>query len=93
MIELRSIQWQWFPMLASLSTRPQQYMRMHDENQLIKSCIKLRYCFWCVCHKPRDLATPKLQLHNFIYRLIISPKFKFLALVVLEVLLNLAFKK
>ena len=93
MIEPRSIQSQWFPMLASLTTRPQQHMCMHDENQLLKSCIKLRYCFWCVCQKPRDEATPKMQVHNFMYRLIISLNFKFLALIVLEFLLNLAFKK
>ena len=93
MIESRSIQWQWFPMLAPLLTTPLQHMCMHDENQSFKSCIKLRYRFWYVCHEVRDVATPKMQLHNFIYRLIISPKFKFLALMVLDFLLNLAFKK
>ena len=86
MIEPRSIQSQWLPMLSPLTTRPQQHMCMHEENQLLKSCIKLRYRFWCICHKVRDVATPKMQVHNFMYRLIISPKFKFLALVVLEFL-------
>ena len=33
MIEPRSIQSQWFPMLASITTRPQQHMSMHDETQ------------------------------------------------------------
>ena len=42
--------------------------------------------------QPLDVATPKLQVHNFVYRLIISPKFKFIALVVLEFLLNLVLK-
>ena len=41
---------------------------MHDENQLLKSCIKLRYRFWCVCHKVRDVETPNRQVHNFMYR-------------------------
>ena len=36
MIEPRSIQSQWIHMLA-------QHMCIHDENQLLKSCIKLRY--------------------------------------------------
>ena len=87
MIEPRSIQSQWFPMLAPLATRPQQHMCIHNENQPLKSCIKHCYRFWCVCHKPRDVATPKLQLLHFIYRLIISPNLKFLALVVLNFLL------
>ena len=82
-----------FPMLASLTTWPQQHMCIHDDKKLLKSCIKLRYRFWCVCHKPRDVATPKMQLHNFMYRLVISPNVKFLALVVSTFLLNLAFKK
>ena len=55
-------------MLASLITRPQQHMCMPDENQLLKSCIKLRYRFWCVCHKVRDVASPKMQVLNFMYR-------------------------
>ena len=93
MIEPRSIQSQWFPMLAPLTTTPPQHMCMLDKNQLLKSCIKVRYCFWCVCHKPRDVATPEIQVHNFIYRLLISPNFKFLALMVSEFLLNLAFNK
>ena len=50
--------------------------------------IKLRYRFWCVCHKPRDVAAPQLQLHIFMCRLIISPNFKFLTLMVSEFLLN-----
>ena len=58
-------------MLAPLSTRPQQHMCKHDENQLLKSC-----------HKVRDVATPKMQVHYVMYELIISPKFKFLAMVV-----------
>ena len=82
MIEPRSIQLQWFPMLAPLATRPQQHMCVRDENQLLKSCIKLRYRSWCVCHKPHDVATPKMKVHNFMYRLIIFPNFKFIALVV-----------
>ena len=86
MIEPRSVQSQRLPMLAPLTTRPRQHTCMHDENQLLKSCIKLRYRVWCVCHKVRDVATTKMQVHNFIYRLIISPKFKFLAMVVLEFL-------
>ena len=36
MIEPRSSQSQWFHMLA-------QHICMHDENHLLKSCIKLRY--------------------------------------------------
>ena len=76
----------------TVSTRPQQHMCMHDENQLLKSCIKLRYRFWCICHKARDVASPKMQLHNFIYRLIISPNFKFVAWMVLEFLVNLLLK-
>ena len=49
MIEPRSIQSQWLPMLmAPLTTWPQQHMCMHDENQLLKSCIKLRYRFGVV---------------------------------------------
>ena len=92
MIEPRSIQSQWFHALAPLPTRPQKHMCMHDENQLLKSCIKLRYRVWCVCHKPRDVATPQLLVHNFIYRLIISPNFKLLALVVLEFLLKFSFQ-
>ena len=45
--------------------------------------------FWRVCpklSKPRDVASPKMQVHNFIPRLITSPNFKFLALVVSEFL-------
>ena len=34
--------------------------------------------------KPRNQVPPKMQVHNFIHRLIISPIFKFLALEVLE---------
>ena len=93
MIEPRFIQSTWFPMWAPLTTGPQQHLWMHDENQLLKLCFKLRYSFWCICHKQHDLGTPKMQVHNFIYRLIISPNFKFLALVVLKFLLELAFKK
>ena len=93
MIETSSIQSQWFSLLAPLTTRPQKHMCMHDENQLLKSCIKVRYCIWCVWHKPRDVATPKMQVHNFIYGLIVSPKFKFIALMVLRFFLNLAFMK
>ena len=92
MIEPRSIQSQWFPMLAPLTARPQQHICMHDENQLLKSGIKLRYRFWRVCHKAGDVATPKPQTHNFMNRLIISPNFKLLALVVTEFLLNLLLK-
>ena len=36
--------------------------------------------------KPHDLALPKKQAHNFIFRIIISPNFNFLALVVSEFL-------
>ena len=36
--------------------------------------------------KPRDLARQKMQVQDFIYRLTISPNFKFLAVVVLEFL-------
>ena len=68
-------------------------MCMQDENQLLKSCIKLCYRFWCVCHKPRDVVTLEMQLNNFIFRLIRSPNFKFLASVVLKFLLDLDFKK
>ena len=39
MIEPRSIQSQWFHVLAPLTTRPQQHMCIQDENQLLKSCI------------------------------------------------------
>ena len=60
MIEPRSILLQWLPMPTRLTTRPQQHMRMQDENQLFNLCIKLRYCFWYVCHKPREVATPKM---------------------------------
>ena len=80
-------------MLAHLTTRPQQHMCIHDKNQSLKSSIKLSYRFWHVCHKSRDVATPKMQVHNLIYRLIISPNFKILALEVLEFLFDLAFKK
>ena len=38
-----SIQSQWFHILVPLSTRLQQHMCIHDENQLLKSRIKLRY--------------------------------------------------
>ena len=86
MIEHWSIQSQWLRMLAPLTTRPQQNKCMHDENQLLKSCMKLRYCFWCVCHKVRDVATPKMQMHKFMHRRIISQKFKFQAMVVSEFL-------
>ena len=58
MIEPRSIQSQWLPMLAPLTTRPQQHTCKLDENQLLKSFIKLRYRLWCVCHKVRVEATP-----------------------------------
>ena len=65
MIEPRSVQSQRLSMLAPLTTRPRQHTCMHDENQLLKSCIKLRYRVSCVCHKVRDVATPKMQVHNF----------------------------
>ena len=94
---------------GAFNPRPQQDMSILEENQLLKSCSKLRYRFCRVCHKQRDVAPPKLQVHYFIYRLIlppnfkclalmvsefISPNFKILALVVSEfILLNLAFKK
>ena len=80
-------------MLVPLTTRPQQHMRMHDEDQLLKSCIKLRYHFWCVCHKVRDVASPKMQVHNFMYRLIISPKFNFYSYGGVRVFVKFAFKK
>ena len=36
--------------------------------------------------KPRDLAAPKMQVHNFMYRIIISPNVKFLTFVISEFL-------
>ena len=91
MIEPKSLQSHCFPMLAPLTTGPQQHMCMHDENQTLKSCVKVHYPSRCVCHKSHDIATSKLQVYNFMYRLIISPNFKFLALVVSEFMLD--FKK
>ena len=44
-------------MLVPLTTSSQKHMCIHDENQLLKSYIKLRYPFWCVCHKVRDIVT------------------------------------
>ena len=66
--------------------------RLHDENQSLKSCIKLRYHFWHVCQEAGDVATPKTQVRNFMSRLIIILNFKFLAMVVSEFLLNLLLK-
>ena len=43
MIEPRSIQLLWFHMLAPLTTKPQQNMRIRDENQLLKSHSK--HCY------------------------------------------------
>ena len=43
MIESRSIQSQWFYMLAPLTTRPQHHMCMRDENQLLKLRVKSDY--------------------------------------------------
>ena len=77
-------------MLAPLTTRPQQHMCVHDKNQLLKSRNKpLSPSFWRVCLNPRDAASTKMQVHNITYRLIISPNFEFLALMVL---LSLALK-
>ena len=54
------------------------------KSQLLKS-VRIT-SFWRVCHKPLDVAPPKMQVHNFIYtsRLIIVTNLKFLALVVSE---------
>ena len=41
MIESRSIQSQRFHLLAPLTNKPQQHMCIHDENQLLKSRIKI----------------------------------------------------
>ena len=44
-------------------------MRIRDENEFLKSRIKLRY-YKCLVHlpQPRDVSPPKMQEHNFIYR-------------------------
>ena len=65
--EPRSFQSRRFHMLAPLTARPRQQTCAHDENQLLKSHIKLFYRkFWRVCPKPRNLASPKMQVYNFI---------------------------
>ena len=52
-----------------------------QKSLLLKSRIT---SFWRVCSKSRDVAPPKMQVHNFIYnsRLIIVSNLKFLALVI-----------
>ena len=42
-IEPRLIQPQWFHMQVPLTTRTQHHMSIRDENQLLKSSIKLHY--------------------------------------------------
>ena len=71
MIEPRSIQSQRFHILAPLTNRPQQHMRLHDKNQLLQSCIKFRYQKF-LPRLPRHAAPPRMHVHNFIYRLIMS---------------------
>ena len=79
--EPRCVHSQSFQTLAPLTARPQQHTCINDETQLLNSTNFGRFC-----PKPRDLAPPTLQVHNFMYRHIISPSFKFLALVVSEFL-------
>ena len=43
MVEPTFIQSQWFHMLAFLTITPQHHMCILDENQILKSCIKLHY--------------------------------------------------
>ena len=96
MIEPRSIQSQWFHMLAHLTTRPQQHMCTVYVTKINYQNHKLNFVitsFWRVCPIVRDVALPKMKVHNFISRLITCPNFKFLTLVVSEFLLNLPFKK
>ena len=50
-------------------------------------------CFWHICPKPRDVAPPKLQVHNFIYRLIKLSKLQVSSFGGFGVFVNLAFKK
>ena len=93
MIKPRSTQSQWFQMLAPSTTRLQQHMCIHDENQSLKSQIKLHYHKFLArlprTTKPRDTAPTKMQVRNFIYRLIISLNFKFLAFLVSEFLCHI----
>ena len=48
---------------APLFTWPPQHVRMDDKNHLLNFVVN---SFGRVCPKPRDLAPPKMQVHNFI---------------------------
>ena len=56
MIESRSIQSQRFHLLAPLTNKPQQHMCIHDENQLLKLCIKICYQTF-LAHLPQNHVT------------------------------------
>ena len=69
MIEPRSIQLQWFNTSAPLTTRPQKHIcsvhmtKINYQNHVLNFIIT---SFWRVCPKPRDVASLKMQVHNFI---------------------------
>ena len=73
-------------------------MCIHDENQLLKSRFKFRYQKFLARPPQTMLQAPqknaRAQLHTYIdlshQR---SPNLKFLTMVVMKFLLNLAFKK